>query len=189
MDQESDQTREQAPGYPVSRYLEHPDLLKIFDYWRGKRAGRPMPSRRDIDPLELGWALSRIALLDYQPGAAAGAGFRYRLAGEAIAAVFGRANLKGLTFNEIMPSKGARFVEERWMPMVERHAIVCMKGMIYLASERTPVGERLLLPLADEAGGPVTGVLVMTVCEWLSGDVPQEVKSAQINYIPVAEIV
>lgn len=184
MDQESDQTREQAPVYPVSRYLENPDLLRLFDYWRDKRAGRPMPERRDIDPLELGWALSRIALVDYAPGE----GFRYRLAGETISAVFGRANLKGLTFHDIMPPKGARFVEERWMPMVERQAIVCMKGMIYLASERTPVGERLLLPLADEAGGPVTGVLVMTVCEWLSGDVPQEVKSAQINYIPVAEV-
>jgi hypothetical protein len=87
-----------------------------------------------------------------------------------------------------MAPDAARFVESRWMPMVERRAVACMKGMIYLASDRTPIGERLMMPLADEVGGPVTGVLVMTVCEWLSGDAPQEVKSAQINYIPVAEI-
>ena len=184
MTRKSDQAISDTPGYPVSRHLEHPDLLKIFDYWRGKRAGRPMPARRDIDPLELGWALSRIALLDYEPEV----GFRYRLAGETIATVFGRANLKGLLFHEIMAPDAARLVESRWMPMVERQAIICMKGMIYLASDRTPVGERLMMPLTDNASGEVTGVLVMTVCEWLSGEAPQEVKSAQINYIPVAEI-
>jgi hypothetical protein len=28
----------------------------------------------------------------------------------------------------------------------------------------------------------------MTICEWLTGDVPQEVKVSQIEYVPVSDI-
>src|SRR3546814_4191007 len=61
--------------------LRNPDLLRLLGYWRSKRSGRAMPSRRDVDPTEIPWALSRIFLVDYS----AQDGFRYRLAGSEIA--------------------------------------------------------------------------------------------------------
>lgn len=168
----------------VSTLLSAPDLFRFLDYWRGKRNGRPMPAKADIDPLEIPWALSRIFLASYSPQD----GFRYRLAGAEVASVFGRSNLKGLAMSDILPPDRAKFVEGRWMPLVEDRAMIVMKGMVYLAAERTPIGERLILPLADEAGGPVTGAFGMTVCEWLAGDVPQEVKLSQIEYVAVDTI-
>lgn len=165
-------------------FISDPDLRRLFDYWRGKRNGRPMPARDDIDPIEIPWALTRIFLMDYDPAA----GFTYRLAGSEIASVFGRSNLKGLTFADILPPEGARVVAGRWAPIIEQRAAISMKGLVYLAAERVPVGERVLLPLADSADGPISGVLGMTVCEWLSGIEPGAVKQSPLNILPVAEI-
>ncbi|GAB4225390.1 MAG: hypothetical protein Tsb0032_31360 [Kiloniellaceae bacterium] len=171
-------------GSTVASTLTHPDLLKFFDYWRSKRDGRLMPAKGDIDPIEIGWALSRIFLMDYAPET----GFTYRLAGAEISEVFGRSNLKGLNLRDVLPPEGARIVEARWAPLVRDSAVICMKGMIYLAAERTPLGERLLLPLADDAEGPVTGLIGMTICEWVAGDVPTEMKQSPIWAIPVTSI-
>ncbi|WP_340119620.1 PAS domain-containing protein [Pelagibius sp. 7325] len=176
--------REAAPTAPLDGFVSDPALRRLFDYWRGKRRGRPMPAKDDIDPIEIPWSLTRIFLMDYDPAT----GFRYRLAGSEISDVFGRGNLKGLTFADILPPQGAEVVAERWRPMIEQPAAISMKGLVYLAADRTPVGERVLLPLADSADGPVTGVLGMTVCEWVAGLAPGEVKQSPLKILPVAEI-
>jgi hypothetical protein len=33
--------------------LSDPDLVRFYDYWTTLRGQRPMPSRRDIDPLQI----------------------------------------------------------------------------------------------------------------------------------------
>lgn len=173
-----------APTAELGEFIADPDLRKLFDYWRDKRKDRPMPSKDDIDPIEIPWALGRIFLMDYDPCD----GFRYRLAGSEISSVFGRSNLKGLTFTDILPPEGARVVAERWTPMVEGPAAISMKGLVYLAAERTPMGERVLLPLADSTEGPVSGVLGMTVCEWVSDLAPHEVRQSAVKVLPVDQI-
>ena len=57
--------------------IESPVLLDLYAYWDGKRAGRPMPSRADLDPLEFREALGHVFLIDVEPGPR----FRYRLTG------------------------------------------------------------------------------------------------------------
>jgi hypothetical protein len=42
----------------------HPDLLRLLDYWHGKRGARAFPRRADVDPLDLGFMLERIALTE-----------------------------------------------------------------------------------------------------------------------------
>lgn len=42
----------------------HPDILKMLAYWEGKRHGRAMPRRADIDPAELVGLLPNIMLID-----------------------------------------------------------------------------------------------------------------------------
>lgn len=42
----------------------HPDVLKMLAYWEGKRHGRSMPGRGDIDPAELVALLPNIMLVD-----------------------------------------------------------------------------------------------------------------------------
>ncbi len=169
---------------PLAACLRNPDLLRLFDYWRSKRGGRLMPARQDIDPLEIGWALSRIFLMDYTPEQ----GFVYRLAGAEISKVFERSNLKGLTLRDVVKPGRWPLIEGAWRKVVEGPSVVCMTGMVYYGVDRTSAGERLLLPLADEADGPVTGVLGMTVTRWLTDDVPEELKQAKVESRNVSEI-
>ena len=166
------------------KLVSDPELRKLLDYWRSKRQGNLMPSKDDIDPLEIGWALSRIFLTDYRPED----GFTYRLAGADISGVFGRGNLKGLNLREVVKPERLEAIEKAWMQVVEKRAVVCMKGMVYLGVDRTAIGERLLLPLAGQPEGPVTGLLGMTVCEWVPSDVPRQVKLSRADYVAVSDI-
>jgi hypothetical protein len=160
------------------------DLRRLFDYWCGRRKGRLMPSLGDIDPLDIGWALSRIFLVDYSPGA----GFVYRLAGDSISRVFGHGNLKGLNLRDVVKPERLEQVEGAWLRVVEERAVVSMKGQVYFGANRTPIGERLLLPLAEGDAAPVSALLGMTVCQWIAGEVPAELKQAQVEALPVSEI-
>ena len=56
----------------------HPDILTVLDYWDGKRRGRHMPSREDIDPTELVKFLPYISIIDVVEDARR---FVYRLVG------------------------------------------------------------------------------------------------------------
>jgi hypothetical protein len=171
-------------GSDAADFLGEADLRKLFDYWRVLRRGRPMPSKNDIDPLDIGWALSRIYLMDYRPKE----GFTYRLAGEEVSSVFGHSNLKGLNLRDVVNQERWALIESAWMRVVEESSVVCMSGMVYYGVDRTSVGERLLLPLADEPRGPVTGVLGMTVTQWVTGDAPKELRQAHVKAIPVNDI-
>ncbi|MBI2253150.1 MAG: PAS domain-containing protein [Proteobacteria bacterium] len=42
----------------------HPDIRLMLDYWRGKCAGRLMPARGDLDPVEIGRFLPYVTLVD-----------------------------------------------------------------------------------------------------------------------------
>ncbi|MGH6934127.1 MAG: PAS domain-containing protein [Dongiaceae bacterium] len=56
-------------------------LRAVADYWRGKKRDRAMPSRADIDPVELRLLLPNIYLLDVLGPSR----YRYRLIGTMIA--------------------------------------------------------------------------------------------------------
>jgi hypothetical protein len=59
-------------------------LGAIFRYWASKRRGRTMPSRADIDPLELRSYLPQLVLLDVEGDPPR---FRYRLVGTEVTRV------------------------------------------------------------------------------------------------------
>jgi hypothetical protein len=39
-------------------------LQRLLDYWQARRAGRAAPARSDIDPVDLGWILPDLTLVD-----------------------------------------------------------------------------------------------------------------------------
>lgn len=45
----------------------HESVRAIYRYWHGKRNGRLMPSRRDVDPLEMKSWLAHVMLVDVAP--------------------------------------------------------------------------------------------------------------------------
>lgn len=56
--------------------VSHPDLLRFYAYWLERRGDRAMPARADIDPLDFGWMLGRVSVVDVLPEPPR---FRYRL--------------------------------------------------------------------------------------------------------------
>jgi hypothetical protein len=46
--------------------IHHPRLVQLFDYWNAIRGDRPMPARRDMDPVDIPTLLANIVLLDVE---------------------------------------------------------------------------------------------------------------------------
>lgn len=65
---------------PVGEILS-PRLRRLLDYWQARRAGRPMPFRRDIAPEDMVDLLPRVGLIDVLSPPLR---FRYRLLGSEI---------------------------------------------------------------------------------------------------------
>src|ERR1044071_1207853 len=57
----------------------HPDLVRLLQYWQGRGGARSFPRRADIDPLDLGFMLPRIALTEVHEAAVPESPRRYRL--------------------------------------------------------------------------------------------------------------
>ena len=65
----------------------HPKLALLYDYWDSIRCGKAMPTRRDLDPIDISGLLPHIVLVDVEDDPLR---FRYRLYGTAVAAARGR---------------------------------------------------------------------------------------------------
>ncbi len=48
----------------LERVSTDADLRRLYLYWQERRGTRPFPSRDDIDPVEFGYALGRVSLID-----------------------------------------------------------------------------------------------------------------------------
>src|SRR5438445_5428741 len=77
--------------------LMHPNLVRMYEYWRARRHGRDFPGRSDIDPLDFTFALGNIELIDVLRDPLQ---FRYRLFGVNIAMRDGY-DLTGKTVDDI----------------------------------------------------------------------------------------
>lgn len=86
--------------------LGHPSLAAVKAYWDEKRRTRPMPSRADIDPVDLkehlGWIMLLDVIGDYED-------FRFRLIGTKVTRYF-FVEATGKTVREAFASFGAGVV-------------------------------------------------------------------------------
>lgn len=104
-----------------------PILVRLFEYWDGKRAGRLMPSRADIDPTELRALVLNVMLYDVvEPGRL----YRIRLVGQAIVDFVG-ANNTGKMAGDGMPPGAARSMVEILNSVVTRRAPRFRVGSAY----------------------------------------------------------
>ncbi len=65
-----------APATETMPFTD-PRLEQAYEYWRRKAAGRKLPRRRDIDPIEIPKLLPDVMLVDVEPDGR----YRYRLIG------------------------------------------------------------------------------------------------------------
>jgi hypothetical protein len=99
----------------------HPKIRRMYDYWLAKRAGRLMPSRSDVDPLELRDCLGNLCLVDVTGDAAPR--FRFRLDGSNLVLSTG-FDMTGKFLDE-MPDEGYRgFVTAIYQRVIETRAPV-----------------------------------------------------------------
>ena len=89
-------TAQKLPGLDPSS-LRAERLRIAYGYWLGKRQGRLMPCRPDIDPVEIPALLPYVMLIDV---VADPLDFRYRLIGTAARNIM-RRDYTGLLFSEI----------------------------------------------------------------------------------------
>jgi len=122
-------------------------LRRLLRHWMERRDGGFLPKRAAIDPTAIGPILASVWMCDYLPD---NRGFRMRLAGEDINRLYGR-NVTQCTFEEIITPTLLPDLLQRYRRVVEDPSIMHCAGNIYLASDRSEVGERLVLPLADDS--------------------------------------
>jgi hypothetical protein len=65
-----------APATEMMPFTD-PRLEEAYEYWRRKAAGRKLPRRRDIDPVDIPKLLPDVMLVDVEPDGR----YRYRLIG------------------------------------------------------------------------------------------------------------
>jgi hypothetical protein len=87
-----------ADGQAVTSPFTDPRLEAAYYYWRRKAAGRPMPARADIDPIEIPRLLPDVMLVDALPDGR----YRYRLIGTENARAHG-INAAGRYLDEVLP--------------------------------------------------------------------------------------
>jgi len=147
---------------PVPPDLTDARLAALYAYWDGKRGGRAMPNRADLDPLEMRAWLGNLLLIDATPDGR----FVYRLYGTKFVDSFG-LDMTGRSVDELP-------VDQRERVRSDYEAVRSTgqpRARLYTALfEGVPTGlrpagakaeraaqvvtwERLVLPLGDAAGG------------------------------------
>lgn len=145
--------------------LDDPMLRAMYDYWSGKRAGRSMPRRADIDPSEIPKLLPNMMITEALEN---GARFRYRLSGTAVTEAFG-LSLTGQFVDEVMKGPYRDFILRLYRNVyINRRCVFCMSR--YTGSENPGMTtKRLFAPLSED-DLVVNQVLVIQTFHYASHD-------------------
>jgi hypothetical protein len=142
-------------AHPVS----HPLLLSLLGYWQEKRGARPLPARRDIDPLEIGTALlPHLVLADLLDR---GTRVRFRLVGTAVVKRLGfdptgrylAAEARGPWFDEFAALH--RLVYAERMPIYAESRLIWGEG-------RRLGTQQIVLPLTQDGPDPAIALSALT---------------------------
>jgi hypothetical protein len=132
----------------LREFLHRPEnaaFLEFYEYWLGKGAGKGMPARADIDPLDIPALLANVFLIDVVPGKPRR--FRFRLVGTRITELEGEMTNRFL--DEFVPGAAGT--------AMARHYEDTLEGRIYVRHETLHWRKRdyinydvLLLPLSSD---------------------------------------
>ena len=145
--------------------IEQPLLQRLFLYWSGKKAGRDLPSRQDIDPVEIGpEILPHIMLTDILEDGR----LRYRLAGTAVEAVTGQ-NLSGRYLDELLRPPYRDYIFALYAETIEKRCALYTESLYpLLGTQPERLTKRLMMPLVSESNDVVmvlSGQIFKTVTD------------------------
>jgi hypothetical protein len=134
--------------------IAHPKLQRLYEYWSQKRGARIMPSRVDIDPLDMTFIIGNLILIDVIDGSPLD--FRIRLHGTHLAERV-RFDLTGKMLDE-MPQ-----VEFRNLTRQSFTKVVTTRQLVHGRRDRVLDGrlrryETIILPLSSD-GATVDKIL------------------------------
>ena len=145
----------------------NPNTERLLDYWRGRRTGRPAPRRADIDPADFARLTAQVFI-----AAREGGDYRFRLAGEAVAALCGRP-LGGESALRLW-----RIEDRGRLVRLLAASLAGAEPLVVLGEAAQPPGGAarlaiLFAPLADAAGEPDRFLgLVQPLAFGLSAPIP-----------------
>ena len=136
-------------------------LVDILRYWQDKRGDRLMPSRRDIDVLELKAHIGRLHFIEveYAPFR-----LRYRLIGTDTTEALDR-DMTGRYFDEIYPPDILADAEQAFLWIAENRKPLRQFGQAVYANKSAYMFEIINLPLSEDGVtvNMVLGELVFTL--------------------------
>lgn len=132
------------PVDSVRAQIRRPMLRRVLDYWEARRGTRAFPSRAAVDPLQLGFALGNLLLIDVLRDPLQ---FRYRLVGTVAAERWG-FDMTGKTLDELPAPERRHFILQNYSWIVENRRPMAIEGTRILdgrnwafASLMLPIGE------------------------------------------------
>lgn len=144
---------------PAALPINDARLTAAFDYWAGQSAGRLLPRRRDIDPVDIPKLLPILMLVEVLPS-----GRRYRLIGTENADAFGM-NATGRHLDEVLPGLAYKMhVLALYDECVHSRRALYSECLFTSAEHRVAARhiKVLFMPLSDD-GERVNQVLVAQV--------------------------
>jgi len=142
------------PLQPGSLEAYNPRLARLHGYWIGKCAGRPLPSRADIEPLEMKEWLGNLLLAEFFGGIEH---YRVRLDGSNLIGFAGKDRTgKG---SEVLTSEEERkLIAAQYTPVLDTAQPAYFETQFVNSEGRFLREQKLLLPLSDD-GSVVNMVL------------------------------
>jgi hypothetical protein len=121
-------------------------LKRLYIYWTDRRGTKRFPSRRDIDPLDFGFAVGRVSLIDVVGSPVR---FRYRLVSTTLTRHLGY-EMTGKFLDEVPEPEMQVFTRNFYMKALDLRAPFFESGE-FVIDARHWRHETLVLPLsADE---------------------------------------
>lgn len=135
-------------------------LRRLYEYWAAKKRGRRFPARVDIDPLDFGYVLGHVMLLDVLRDPLR---FRYRVHGTEMVRRAGY-DLTGKFLDDLPITEYRQYVQERCVGLVRD----CEPLLVYFnrtLDGRTRHYEALWLPFSED-GENVSMLLCALIYDW-----------------------
>lgn len=133
------------PDQPPKCPLTSAALRDVAGWWLSAYTSGHIPSRKEVDLNSIQQALPYVWLIEHLSDD----GFRYRLAGEHVNAVFG-FSLRGKRLRDIIEPHMLDTVRARFLHTLNEPGVVYASGRVYMRVGGYREGERLILPLSDD---------------------------------------